>query len=274
MSELSDHNLSELAAAVVPIVERAGEAVMAVYERGKHGNENVGMQTKSDNSPVTEADLAANRILVAGLSALTADIAVVSEEEQSSHIKRRPNGLFWLLDPVDGTREFLSRTDEFTVNVALIADSVAVLGIVQAPALKQMYWGGRGVAAQRADSTGTQSIRTAPYPVRDAQGQFETPLRIMASRSHMNSATQAHIAAMQPHTIVGVGSSLKFCRIAEGAADYYPRLGPTSEWDTAAAQAVIEAAGGQVLTLSGEPLRYGKDDVLNPHFEVTAAPPA
>jgi 3'(2'), 5'-bisphosphate nucleotidase len=271
MSELSNLNLSELAASVVPIVERAGKAVMQVYERGEQGNQHIGMQTKSDDSPVTAADLEANRILVEGLTALTPDIAVVSEEEQDSHERRQPTGLFWLLDPVDGTREFLLRTDEFTVNVALIADSIAVLGVVQAPALDQMYWGGQGVAAQRSDRTGTHPIRTAPFPARDSQGQFETPLRIMASRNHMNAATKAHIAAMQPHTVVGVGSSLKFCRIAEGAADYYPRLGPTSEWDTAAAQAVIEAAGGQVLTLSGEPLRYGKTDVLNPYFEVTAA---
>ncbi len=270
MNQLSELDFTEISEAVLPIVECASAAVLQVYARGEQGNEHVGLQTKRDDSPVTEADLTANRILTDGLRELSADIPVVSEEKESSHAMRQPTGRFWLLDPVDGTREFLARTDEFTVNVALIDESIAVFGMVQAPALGQVYWGAPGLGAWRKDDSGTTPVSVAPYPQRDSAGHFDPALRIIASRSHMNTATRAHIEQMQPHTLLRVGSSLKFCRIAEGEADYYPRLGPTNEWDTAAAQAVVEAAGGQVLTLNGARLTYGKDQVLNPYFQVTS----
>ncbi|MGB7184783.1 MAG: 3'(2'),5'-bisphosphate nucleotidase CysQ [Burkholderiaceae bacterium] len=266
-------DISKQLESILSLVERAGQAVMAVYRLGEQGGEHVGMQLKDDNSPVTQADLAANEILCAGLIELTPQIPVVSEENAGSHGKRRADNMFWLLDPVDGTREFLSRTDEFTVNVALIVNSRVQFGVVQAPALGQLYWGASELGAWRQDSAGRQQIRVADFPAQDSEGRFERDLRIVASRSHMNDATRRHIENLTPNCLLGVGSSLKFCRIAEGQADYYPRLGPTCEWDTAAAQAVVEAAGGQVLTLDGAPLNYGKADVLNPHFLVTAKAP-
>jgi 3'(2'), 5'-bisphosphate nucleotidase len=202
------------------------------------------------------------------LKKLTPVIPVVSEEDAASHQFRTPTNRFWLLDPVDGTREFINRTDEFTVNVALVDAGFPVFGVVLAPAKRELFWGGV-MGAWLEDGKGRRTIETAPFPKREPSGGFETALRIVASRSHLNTATREHIAPLQPQQLVNTGSSLKFCRIAQGAADYYPRLGPTCEWDTAAAQAVVEAAGGQVLTLDGQRLNYGKQDVLNPFFLVT-----
>lgn len=253
---------------VLRIVREAGEVVMGVYRRAESNQSALGVQHKDDNSPVTEADLRANAILTAALKAMTPGIPVVSEEDPHSHSFRRRDNQFWLLDPVDGTREFINRTGEFTVNVALLDHGYPVLGVVQAPAMNELFWGSvRGAWCDVGE--GVKRLSTRAFPRKKSDGQFSSALRIVASRSHMNAETRAHIASMQPQQLVGIGSSLKFCRIAQGKADYYPRLGPTCEWDTAAAQAVVEAAGGQVLTLGGERLSYGKPDVLNPHFIVT-----
>jgi len=248
----------ELVAAVIALAQDAGEAIMEVYRAGE-----VNWTVKGDASPVSAADLRAHEVLVAGLAALTPGMPIVSEEGAQAVAAQQIGGQFWLLDPLDGTKEFISRNDEFTVNVALVEDGCPVFGVVVAPALGQAFWGARGMGACRIDAGGTRSIRTVPPGA--------GPLRVVASKSHMNEATQAFITGLGACTLVQAGSSLKICRIAEGAADLYPRLGPTCEWDTAAAHAVLEAAGGVLCTESGQALRYGKPEVLNPFFIASAS---
>lgn len=219
---------------------------------------------KGDASPLCQADLKSHEILVNGLAALTPGLRIVSEEDGDAAIPRPIDGQFWLIDPLDGTKEFISRNDEFTVNVALVDDGRPVFGVVVAPALNQAYWGKAALGARRADAAGVSSIQVV-------RPNMEGPLRVVASKSHLNEQTQAFIDCLGTCQLVQAGSSLKICRIAEGAADVYPRLAPTCEWDTAAAQAVLEAAGGAVRTLSGQALRYGKAEVLNPFFIAGAA---
>lgn len=258
-----------LAGEVVRIARLASDAIMAIYSRRELWAADAGgvlVASKADASPLTQADLAAHAVIVAGLQALTPEIPVVSEEDAASHARRRPTGDFWLIDPLDGTKEFLARRDEFTVNIALVRDGRAIFGVVDAPALDRLYWGGLGLGAfLLVDDEPAVAIRVADPDAGEC-------LRVVASKSHLNDETQDFLSRLSRHELVQAGSSLKFCRIAEGTADIYPRLGPTCEWDTAAAQAIVEAAGGQVSTLTGEPLRYGKDDLLNPFFVAAAKP--
>jgi 3'(2'), 5'-bisphosphate nucleotidase len=238
---------------VLSIADAAGIQVMAVY------NADFKVEYKADQSPITAADIAAHKIIVAGLQKLTPEIPVLSEEATCAPWQERQHWqTFWLVDPVDGTKEFTQRTGEFTVNIALIRQGEPVLGVVTAPALHEAFWGVKGEGAHKRSSTGkAERIRTTvPQNI----------MRVVASKNHLNDATKAYIEKLGAHQLVQAGSSLKFCRIAEGRADVYPRLGPTSEWDTAAAHAVLNAAGGRVETLDGSPLRYGKESVLNPHF--------
>ena len=253
-------DLNALFPSLLTLARMAGAAVMAVYTR-----DDAGAQAKADGSPVTEADLAAHHVLVAGLSGLLPGCPVVSEEDAASHQHRRGQGRFWLIDPLDGTREFLARNGEFTVNVALVDEGRSVLGVVYAPAVDALYWGGPGWGAFRCVSGATQALQVRPA----LPGQA---LRVVASKSHLNDETRDFIGRLGVVQLVQAGSSLKFCRVAEGAAALYPRLAPTCEWDTAAAQAVLEGAGGGVHDLSGRPLRYGKPEVLNPSFVAGAAP--
>ena len=229
----------------------AGQAIMDIYTNSEHDT-----QLKDDRSPVTAADLAAHRVLVAALAGLLPDCPVVSEEDSDSQRYRQATGRFWLIDPLDGTKEFLARNGEFTVNIALISQGRSVLGVVLAPASNRLYWGGPDLGAWREQAGAAQAIQVQPG----------TCCRVVASKSHLNAETQAFIDRLGVVKLVQAGSSLKLCRIAEGAADIYPRLAPTCEWDTAAAQAVLEGAGGVVLNELGQPLRYGKPDVLNPGF--------
>ena len=233
----------------------AGAAIMRIYDAPGL------VQQKADTSPLTLADLASHHILVRGLKALAPEIPVVSEEEEASHAHRQPTGRFWLIDPLDGTKEFIAHNGEFTVNIALVENGFPLLGVVYAPALDALYWSEPGRGAFREQTGATQALRVAT----DMAGRA---LRVVASKSHLDDATRAFINALGPHELVQAGSSLKFCRVAEGSADVYPRLGPTCEWDTAAAQAVVEAAGGTVKKLDGARLDYGKPDKLNPHFVV------
>ena len=255
---MDTQKLGELAVACSAIARIAGDAIMAVYERG-----HASVQLKGDSSPVTEADLAAHACLAPALSALLPGVAVVSEEDEASLVHRTAHGRFWLIDPLDGTREFIARNGEFTVNIALIDQGRSLLGVVFVPALNGLYWGGPGLGAYRTDADGKhQLLKVAPGPV---PGR----VRVVASKSHLNPDTQTFIDRLGAVELVQAGSSLKFCRVAEGQADIYPRLAPTCEWDTAAAQAVLEGAGGCVVDLDGAPLRYGKPDVLNPSFIAT-----
>lgn len=245
----------------IALAHEAADAILAVYE---HAFE---VEHKSDRSPLTAADLAAHRILVDGLEALTPDIPVLSEEaaEDTTWNMRREWRRFWLVDPLDGTREFVKRNGEFTVNLALVEDGDAIFGVVQAPVTGQCWHGVRGGQAFRRE--GRQDI--ALHVRRPATA----PLRVAGSRSHRDEKTDAFIQRMGEVDVVGIGSSLKFCRIADGALDVYPRFGPTSEWDTAAGQVVLEAAGGLVVDRKGRPMRYNqRDTLLNGDFLAVGDP--
>jgi len=238
------------------IAARAGEAILSIYA-GEHGT-----RAKADATPVTLADELADRLIVAQLRALTPAIPVVSEETvETSGPAASGARRFWLVDPLDGTREFIKRNGEFTVNIALVVDGRAVAGVIGVPALGELYAGALGVGATRQRRDG------APEPIR-ARAAPAAGLVVMTSRSHADTAALDGFLVGWPVAERRVaGSALKFCRIAEGEADLYPRLGPTMEWDTAAGQAVLEAAGGSVRTLDGRPLAYGKAaDWRNPHF--------
>lgn len=242
---------------IVALAEDAGRAILEVY------GTDFEVQSKDDASPVTQADLASHRWIDAGLRSLTPDIPIISEESGLADFEERSGwGLYWIVDPLDGTKEFVNRRDEFTVNIALIENGVAVLGVVHVPVYDRTYVGCRGLGAQRRDGDGDPvSIKVA--------AKSATPARIVGSRSHRSDSLDAYLAAVGEHDLVPMGSSLKFCVVAEGDADLYPRLGLTSEWDTAAAQAVVEQAGGSVVTLDGKPMKYNtKADILNPYFMV------
>lgn len=247
---------ASLLRSVLTIAEEASGAIMQIYGR------EFAVEHKQDASPLTEADQQAHRLITQRLQALTPDIPVLSEESPAEHqafAVRSQWPTLWLVDPLDGTREFINRNGEFTVNIALIHEHRAVLGVVAIPATQTIYTGALGLGAQRIDSLGTISIQTH-RPARSA------PI-VVGSRSHRGDSLDAVLARLGPHELSSVGSALKFCRVAEGASDFYPRLGPTSEWDTAAGQAVLEAAGGQVIGLDGAPLRYNqRETLLNPHF--------
>src|SRR5271166_4437801 len=247
-------DLHALVDALMPIVARAGAAIMRIYD-GEFA-----VQRKNDDSPLTLADLESQRMILQGLSALTPDLPVLSEE--SAHApwaERRSWHDLWVVDPIDGTREFVKRNGEFTINIALVSQHEPVLGIISAPALGVVYWGARAIGAfrQRAGGAAT-AIHVAPT----AQ-----PLRVVGSRSHASAETAAYLERVGPHVMTGIGSSLKFCLVAEGSADLYPRFGPTSEWDTAAGQALLEAAGGQVTRLDGHRLKYNcRESLVNGDF--------
>jgi 3'(2'), 5'-bisphosphate nucleotidase len=249
---------------ILQLAENAGAAIMRAFQESHRNDVLVGH--KADDSPITLADIASHNIIVAGLCGLTPEIPVVSEEEVTSLVHRLPHGSFWLIDPLDGTKEFLARNNEFTVNIALIEDGEPVWGVVYAPALDLMYWGGRSFGAFR-------KAKDATVPIKVSIGvQPGRPFRVVASRSHLNAETSAFIKKLGIVELVQAGSSLKFCRIAEGNADVYPRLAPTCEWDTAAAQSVVEGANGHVFNIHGVRLRYGKPDVLNSSFIASSEP--
>ena len=218
------------------------------------------VQHKHDNSPLTLADLESQRVILESLHELTPDIPVLSEESAQAPWTERQNWKeLWVVDPLDGTREFVKRNGEFTINIALVADHEPVLGIVAAPAQGLLYWGAANIGAYGRHRNSPQSAIHVSAP--------QTPLRVVGSRSHASAATLGYLAGLKPHVLSGIGSSLKFCLVAEGRADLYPRFGPTSEWDTAAGQALLEAAGGQVTRLDGHRLRYNcRDSIINGDF--------
>lgn len=246
----------EFLAPLVEIVERAGEQILAVY------NTDFDVTEKGDRSPLTEADLAAHREIVAGLRELTPDLPILSEESAVTPWgERRHWERYWLVDPLDGTKEFVKKNGEFTVNVALIEHSKPVIGIVHVPVAGTTYLGAEGAGAQIRKSSG----EIKPISVMTPAAQ---PPRVVASRSHRGADVDAYLEKLGEHKIVSMGSSLKICLVAQGKADVYPRLGPTSEWDTAAAHAVLSAAGGTIVeAASGEALQYNaKESLLNSYF--------
>ena len=240
---------------VIALARRAGDAILEVYAG------DIDVVHKADHSPLTAADQAAHHILVDGLSALPERLPVLSEESAKvPWAERQQWTRYWLVDPLDGTREFVKRNGEFTVNVALIDDGVPVLGVVFAPALDHMVYAERGQGAYMRAANGQDIGLQCTHPA-------AAPLRVAASRSHLDPRTQALLTRIGEHERIGLGSSLKFCRIAEGRVDFYPRFGPTCEWDTGAGQCVLEEAGGAVITTDGQPLRYNqRDSLINPDF--------
>ena len=246
-------NDSDLIDAIVDIARDAGREILEVYVR------EFSVQEKQDNSPLTEADQRAHDLIARRLATLPLTIPVMSEEDVDGFLGPDALGRYWLVDPLDGTKEFIKRNGEFTVNIALIDAGRSVLGVVQAPVSGELAWawsgGGAWIAQGQAQA---RACRTR------ARGN---PLRVAGSRSHGNPRMDSMLQALGPYELTPLGSSLKFLRIAGGEADLYVRLGPTSEWDTAAAQCVLEQAGGAVLDFQGQPLRYnGKESLLNPEF--------
>jgi 3'(2'), 5'-bisphosphate nucleotidase len=244
---------------VEPVVElavTAGDAILEVYAT------EFDVQTKDDDSPLTQADMASNRKIIATLEALTPDTPIISEELGLPDFKVRSAWpRYWLIDPLDGTKEFVNRNGEFTVNIALIDSNRPVFGVVHVPVTGVTYVGCEGRGSEIRDEQGTRQIQVAESSA--------NPARVVGSRSHRGASLDAFLDNLGDFDMLPMGSSLKFCRVAEGAADIYPRLGLTSEWDTAAAQAVVEQAGGQVVELDGNPLSYNKKaEILNPYFLV------
>lgn len=237
----------------------ASERILDIYATA------FGVTAKNDDSPLTAADLAAHHAILAGLKRLAPDIPVLSEESADIPFAERSRWRrYWLVDPLDGTKEFVQRNGQFTVNIALIEERQPVLGVVRVPVTGVCYFAARGYGAFR-ENPGQPPQQIAVKPLRP-----DEPVRVVGSRSHGGPGLQAFVAKLGAHELVTIGSSLKFCQVAEGSADVYPRLGPTSEWDTAAAQAIVEVAGGRVVSAqTGEPLRYNaRESLRNPHFIV------
>lgn len=250
-------NLKTLQEPTIAIAVAAGEKILAIY------NTEFAVAHKEDCSPLTEADLAAHRTILRGLEALTPGVPVLSEESREiSFAERQRWQRYWLVDPLDGTREFVKRNGEFTVNIALIEGHESVLGVVYAPVTRTLYYACRGQGAYKKEAGAAETaIKTRSWTGGVA--------RIAGSRSHADEHLKSFLSSVGDHELVSMGSSLKFCLVAEGKADIYPRFGLTSEWDTAAAQCVVEEAGGRVTDLNGTPLRYNtKESLLNPYFLV------
>jgi 3'(2'), 5'-bisphosphate nucleotidase len=256
--------MTDLAEKLITPALAAGAAIMEIHATLSAGD----TRAKGDGSPVTEADERAEAIILAALAEIAPDIPVVAEEQVAAGVVPEIGAQFWLVDPLDGTREFISGKLDFTVNIGLIENRVPVLGLVYVPATGVLYLG---------DSDGARMAQVTGGVVGPWQSiQVATPdpkaLRVLASRSHMSDETKAFIDKFSVAELVSAGSSLKFCRLAAGEADLYPRMGRTMEWDTAAADAVLRAAGGRVMTLDGKDLLYGKrdqaedSDFANPWF--------
>ncbi|MCC6503142.1 MAG: 3'(2'),5'-bisphosphate nucleotidase CysQ [Deltaproteobacteria bacterium] len=244
---------------IMALAIKAGEEIMNIYSR------DFSVEYKDDSSPLTEADKASHEIIDAGLRKIAPDIPVISEEgEPIPYSERKSYRSLWLVDPLDGTKEFIKKNGEFTVNIALIEGSSPVLGVIYVPAKGVLYYGEKGKGAfkqERGDS---------PVKLKRTLLPVGSPVRALVSRSHPSPEVADFLKAYNVASCVEAGSSLKFCLVAEGSADLYPRIGPTSEWDTAAGHAIAEAAGCLVATLDGKPLTYNKESLLNPGFVVSA----
>ncbi|WP_193089792.1 3'(2'),5'-bisphosphate nucleotidase CysQ [Advenella sp. FME57] len=252
---MTANNLGSLLESIIPIVRKGGETIMEIYQTDFE------VKGKADSSPVTLADERAEQVMVPLLKALLPGVPVIAEEAVAAGEMPDVADTFWLVDPLDGTKEFINRNGEFTVNIALIVNGVAVLGVVYAPAQGRLFAGAVDSCAFVEQSTGRSDIRCRVVP--------EAGLTVVASRSHGDSAALDSFLGQSGHTVadvVNAGSSLKLCLVAAGEADVYPRLGRTMEWDIAAGHAVLSAAGGRVEAISGEPLEYGKPGFENPHF--------
>ena len=253
--------LQELLEGILRTARAAGESILEIYRT------DFGVRGKADASPVTEADVRAEMLILDGLRTLTPQVPIVAEEAVAAGHVPAVGSRFWLVDPLDGTKEFISRNGEFTVNIALVEDGVPTVGVVLAPALGKLYAGARELGAFTEDEAGRRAIRCRAVP---AEG-----LTVVASRSHGDAAAlEAYLNGRKVASLKNAGSSLKLCLVAAGEADLYPRLGRTMEWDVAAGHAVLLAAGGSVADLRAAPLRYGKAGFENPHFVASGMPEA
>ncbi len=250
--------LRNLALKVIKIAGKAGKEIINIYENGVDQE----VEYKADQSPLTIADRKANSIILKGLKSLDIQFPIISEENENVDYEIRKNyDYYWLVDPLDGTKEFIKRNGEFTVNIALIHDGAPILGVVYAPYLHEMFWAAKGEGAFIIKNGQTKKLSALEFGFKD------TSLNIVCSRSHLNPETKNFVDKFNQPNLVAKGSSLKFTVIAKGEAHLYPRLAPTMEWDTAAAQIVLEEAGGKVLNAkTNTPLRYNKKELLNPHF--------
>lgn len=251
-------------AALIEIAKAAGNAILEVYGTAFE------VETKADSSPLTEADRRAHHIIVDGLNALTPDLPIVSEESEPPPYEERCRWQrYWLVDPLDGTKEFVKRNGAFTVNIALIDGGAPILGVVGVPVQAKVYVGDcAGSQAWRLDERGRTPLR--------ARAMRGGTVAVVASKSHRTPRLERYLQGLEDSFLrvdrVHMGSSLKLCVLAEGGADFYPRLGPTSEWDIAAGHAVLAAAGGTVTQMDGSPMRYNKESLLNPDFLAVADP--
>jgi 3'(2'), 5'-bisphosphate nucleotidase len=249
---------------IITITQQAGKAILDIYH-----TEDFSVESKSDNSPLTKADKAANEIIVSELQRLYPEIPVISEENKLlSFAERQHWNKCWLVDPLDGTKEFIKRNGEFTINIALIENGEPVLGVVYVPISGVTYYGEKHSGAYKIENEKIEKLDNSFAHYTEKQN-----IKVVASRSHLSAETQLFIDDLQKKgksvEFVSMGSSLKLCLVAEGIADVYPRFAPTMEWDTAAAQAVAEAAGRKVLVHNSDlPLRYNKENLLNPWFLV------
>ena len=248
---LSDFSLDVIEA----IARDAGDAIMQVYKNA------IDVRYKDDQSPLTEADLSANRVIVDGLTKNYPDVPILTEEAVGDFKGSNLDGYYWLVDPLDGTKEFIKKNGEFTVNIALIHHGEPVLGVVLAPDKNTLYRGAQNQGAFKREGVGAlKKIQVSPH-------EDGTPWRVMGSRSHSDTSIDDWLLKLGQHELIPMGSSLKMCLIAEGVAHVYPRLGLTSLWDTAAAHAILKEAGGEIRTLSGDVLSYkNPHEVLNPFF--------
>ena len=245
---------------IVEIARLAGEKILEVYNDPSE----TFVGYKNENSPVTKADLLSNSIILAALEKITPKLPVITEE--SSLVPYSTRSLYkkyWLIDPLDGTKEFLKKNDEFTVNIALIEDGKPQFGVVHAPAINRTFFGGKKIGAWKDEGGGPEpiTVNTSPPKI----------LKIVASKHHSGRTLELFLSRIGEHSLISMGSSLKFCLVADGTADIYPRFSPTMEWDTAAAQAVVEGAGGMVQDLSGQTLSYNRKEMLNSSFIVTGS---
>jgi 3'(2'), 5'-bisphosphate nucleotidase len=253
----SDDDLCALLEPVKKVAYQAGRKIMEIYDQGFK------VEEKADKTPLTEADLAAHQAIMVGLTEITPDLPVLSEESKpTTFAERSAWPRYWLVDPLDGTREFINRNGEFTVNIALIDGHEPVIGVVYAPVVGSLYCAARGKGAFK------KSELDDPVPIH-VRSRCPEKVVIAGSRSHQSSQFKGFLSRLPDYEVISMGSALKSCLVAEGTADIYARLGPTSEWDTAAAQCIVEEAGGQITDTHMQRLQYNtKEELLNPHFFV------
>ena len=249
---------TQLVTRIIEIAQRASDAILKIYH-----NVNIEVSIKSDNSPLTSADLASDSVIKAGLRELDLGYPVLTEETaEMAYQKRKEWKRFWLVDPLDGTKEFIKRNGEFTINIALIENNTPILGVVHVPVLDTCYYGTASAGAYvRKGSELDKQIKVRQLCPNES-------VLVVTSRSHADQRTEALLEFLGRHECISMGSSLKLCAVAEGSAHFYPRLGPTMEWDTAAAHAIVSAAGGRVCDITGVELSYNKPDLHNPEFFV------